>query len=94
MNKETESYVDMLRKFGTNLGLPQVDVEKLIETNRKNIEVLGESAKAGLPAAISRSAIRRKSSPSRLSSQRKSLTPLSRALVSRPKPRCNPPPRR
>ena len=51
MNKETESYVDMLRKFGTNFGLPQVDVEKLIETNRKNIEVLGESAKAGVGGA-------------------------------------------
>ena len=93
MNKETQSYIDMLRNFGTNFGLPQVDVEKLIETNRKNIEALGEfgesrrrrravrgaeaargsrsrSARSHgrLPAAISRSAIRRKSSPSRLSS--------------------------
>ena len=51
MNKETESYVDMLRKFGTNFGLSQVDVEKLIETNRKNIEELGESAKAAVGGA-------------------------------------------
>ena len=51
MNKETQSYIDMLRNFGTNFGLPQVDVEKLIETNRKNIEVLGESAKAAVGGA-------------------------------------------
>jgi len=47
MNKQTQSYIEMLRNFGTNFGLPQVDVEKLIETNRKNIEALGESATVG-----------------------------------------------
>jgi phasin family protein len=45
MTKETQSYIEMMRSFAGNLGLPQVDVEKLIETNRKNIEALAASAK-------------------------------------------------
>ena len=51
MDKETQSYIDMLRNFGTSFGLPQVDVEKLIETNRKNIEALEESAKVAVGGA-------------------------------------------
>ena len=53
MTKETQSYIDMLRNFGTNFGLPQVDVEKLLETNRKNLEALGESAKVAAGGAQS-----------------------------------------
>ena len=53
MTKETQSYIDMLRNFGTNFGLPQVDVEKLFETNRKNLEALGESAKVAAGGAQS-----------------------------------------
>ena len=45
MTKETEAYIDMLRNFGKSFGLPQVDVEKLLETNRKNLAALAESAK-------------------------------------------------
>ena len=53
MTKETQSYIDMLRNFGTNFGLPQVDVEQLLETNRKNLEALGESAKVAAGGAQS-----------------------------------------
>ena len=53
MTKETQSYIDMLRSFGSNFGLPQVDVEKLLETNRKNLEALGESAKVAAGGAQS-----------------------------------------
>jgi phasin family protein len=53
MTKETQSYIDMLRNFGGSFGLPQVDVEKLIETNRKNLEALGESAKVAAGGAQS-----------------------------------------
>ena len=53
VTKETQSYIDMLRNFGTNFGLPQVDVEKLLETNRKNLEALGESAKVAAGGAQS-----------------------------------------
>ena len=53
MTQETQSYVDMLRNFGNTFGLPQVDVEKLLETNRKNLEALGESAKVAAGGAQS-----------------------------------------
>ena len=53
MTNETQSYIDMLRNFGSSFGLPQVDVEKLLETNRKNLEALGESAKVAAGGAQS-----------------------------------------
>jgi phasin family protein len=45
MTNETQSYIELLRKFGNDFGLPQVHLEKLLEINRKNLEALGESAK-------------------------------------------------
>ena len=53
MTKESQSLADMLRGFASNIGLPQVDVEKLIETNRKNIEALAASATFAAGAAQS-----------------------------------------
>jgi phasin family protein len=53
MTKETQPYIDMLRNFGSSFGLPQVDVEKLLETNRKNLEALTESAKVAAGGAQS-----------------------------------------
>ena len=63
MTKETQSYVDMLRNFGSTFGLPQVDVEKLLETNCKNLEALGELAKVAAGGAQSVAADRGASSP-------------------------------
>jgi hypothetical protein len=42
---DTTSYIEMLRKFGTDLGLPKLNVDELIQTQKKNIEALGQSAK-------------------------------------------------
>ncbi|MBV9286477.1 MAG: TIGR01841 family phasin [Hyphomicrobiales bacterium] len=53
MANEIQSYVEMLRNFASSVGLPQVDVDKLIETNRKNIAALAESAKVAAGAADS-----------------------------------------
>jgi phasin family protein len=53
MIKESRSLADMLRGFASSVGLPQVDVEKLIETNRKNIEALAASATLAAGAAQS-----------------------------------------
>ena len=53
MANEMQSYIEMLRNFATSVGLPQVDVDKLIETNRKNIAALAESAKVAAGAADS-----------------------------------------
>ena len=32
MTNENTSYVEMLRKFGSDIGLPKIDVDKLIES--------------------------------------------------------------
>jgi phasin family protein len=53
MTKESQSYIDMLRNFASHVGLPQVDVEELIETNRKNVEAPAASAKVAAGAAQS-----------------------------------------
>jgi len=40
MTENVQSYIDMLRNFAGGLGLPKLDVDKLIETHRKNIDAL------------------------------------------------------
>src|SRR5713226_10137742 len=45
MTQDTTSYIEMLRKFGSDLGLPKLDVDKLIEAQKKNIDALSESAR-------------------------------------------------
>ena len=49
--KTGQTYMDMVRGFGDKLGLPQIDVEKLIEANRKNLDALNESAVAAAGGA-------------------------------------------
>jgi phasin family protein len=44
MTQAGQSLIDTFKKFGTDLGLPKVDVEKIVETHRKNIEAMGRSA--------------------------------------------------
>ena len=44
MSDATESLIQMLKRFGSGLGLPKVDVDQLIETPRKNIDALAQSA--------------------------------------------------
>ena len=41
---DTASYIEMLRKFGTDLGLPKPNVDQLVEAQKKNIEALGQGA--------------------------------------------------
>ena len=48
-----QSYIDMLRKFGSEIGLPKLDVDKLIDVQRKNIDALERSAKAAAEGAQS-----------------------------------------
>ena len=49
--KSAQTYMDLLRGFGDKLGLPQIDVEKLIEANRKNLDALNKSAIAAAGGA-------------------------------------------
>ncbi len=44
MAQETQAFIDMMKKFGADLGLPKVDVDKLVESHRKNLEALSQSA--------------------------------------------------
>ena len=46
MADDTHSIFDLVRRFGGDIGLSKVDVDKLIESHRKNIEALGQSASA------------------------------------------------
>jgi len=43
----------MLKKFGSDIGLPKLDVDELIEIHKKNIDALGQSAKAAAQGAQS-----------------------------------------
>ena len=45
MAQETQSFAEMLKKFGSDLGLPKVDIEKLMATHAKNLDALGELAR-------------------------------------------------
>ncbi len=51
MDQGIQSYIDMLKKFGSEIGLPKVDVDKLIDAQRKNIDALERSAKTAAEGA-------------------------------------------
>jgi phasin family protein len=53
MAQETHSFVEMLKKFGSDLGLPKVDVEKLIAAQGKNLDALSQSARIASEGAKS-----------------------------------------
>jgi phasin family protein len=53
MTEDTQSWLDRLRKFGNELGLPKVDVDQLIDAHRKNLDALDRSAKVAAEGAKS-----------------------------------------
>jgi phasin family protein len=50
---ETDSILDMFSKFGSDMKLPKVDVEKILGHHRKNLEALEKSARATAAGASS-----------------------------------------
>lgn len=50
---DTTSYIEMLRKFGNDLGLPKLNVDELLQAQKKNLEALGQSAKVAAQGAQS-----------------------------------------
>jgi phasin family protein len=48
---ETESFMDVFTKFGQDLKMPNVDIEKIMNHNRKNLEALEKSTKASTAGA-------------------------------------------
>jgi phasin family protein len=53
MVEETQSLVDMLKKFGSDLGLPKVDVDKLVDVHLKNLDALAQTAQIASEGAKS-----------------------------------------
>ncbi|MGO4714339.1 phasin family protein [Bradyrhizobium sp. 2TAF24] len=51
MTQDTDTYINMFRKFGTDLGLPKLDLDKIIEGHRKNLDALTQSAKVAAEGA-------------------------------------------
>jgi len=53
MAKKTESnpFTEMFEKFGQDLNLPNVDVQKMLDNQRKNLEALQKSAAASAAGA-------------------------------------------
>ena len=44
---EPESIMDMFSRLGSEMRLPKLDVEAVLDHHRKNLEALEKSAKAG-----------------------------------------------
>ena len=53
MAQETQSFIEMLKKYGSDLGLPKVDVEKMLATQAKNLDALSHSARIASEGAKS-----------------------------------------
>ena len=53
MTEATQSWLEMLKNFGSDLNLPKVDVDKLIEMHRKNLDALEQSAQVASAGAKS-----------------------------------------
>ena len=53
MTQDTTSYIEMLRNFGSDIGLPKLDVDQLIEAQKKNIDALSQSARVAAQGAQS-----------------------------------------
>ena len=46
-------YIEMLGKFGSDIGLPRLSVDNLLEAQKKNIDALSQSAKLAAEGAQS-----------------------------------------
>ena len=54
MTEQTkQSFIDIVRQFGLDLGLPKIDVDKLVATHQKNFEALTQTAKIASEGAKS-----------------------------------------
>lgn len=50
---DSDSFIDMFKNFGQDLKMPSVDVDKIVEHHRKNLETLEQTAKAATAGASS-----------------------------------------
>jgi phasin family protein len=59
MSEGSQTIIDMIKKFGTDLKLPSVDMDGVIAHHRKNLEALGQSTKVAAEGAASLAAKQR-----------------------------------
>jgi phasin family protein len=50
---ESESFMDLFTRFGQDLKMPSVDIERIMAHHRKNIEALEKSARASAAGTTS-----------------------------------------
>jgi phasin family protein len=50
---ESESFMDLFTRFGQDLKMPSVDIERIMAHHRKNLEALEKSARASAAGASS-----------------------------------------
>lgn len=48
---ETDSFIDMFASFGRDLRMPNMDVDKILDQHRKNLEALEKAAKSASTGA-------------------------------------------
>ena len=53
MDEQSQSLLDMFARLAQDLKLPRLDVEKLVEAYRKNIDAIGRSAQVASEGATS-----------------------------------------
>ena len=51
MSNSSESLVDIFRQFVRQFGLPEIEVDEIIEAQRKNIDAIGRSAQVASEGA-------------------------------------------
>ena len=50
---ESDSFIDLFAQFGRDLKMPSIDIDRIIEHHRKNLETLEKTAKAATAGASS-----------------------------------------
>ena len=51
---ESESFMDMFARFGKELNLPSIDIERVIEHHRKNLQKSASATAAGASSLMAR----------------------------------------
>jgi len=53
MTQDVQTLIDVLRKFGSDLGLPKLDVDQLIKTQRSNLDAFAQATQIAAEGAAS-----------------------------------------
>jgi phasin family protein len=53
MTQDVQTLIDVLRKFGSDLGLPKLDVDQLIKTQRSHLDAFAQATQIAAEGAAS-----------------------------------------